>query len=180
LIKTLLERAGLMKAALHPLYSRPNLDYTSTVFPTNRFARCAMKFVRWAAIVLLGFLSISAIFGSIPMIADPHGAPTGMPQSLLQYSPFPSFLVPGLTLLIANGLLALWVMWLALAQIHRFGQWTVLQGFVLLAWLVIECILLRMVIWPHYLYGAVAVGLIAAGALLWRGESRPASFGGNI
>jgi hypothetical protein len=139
-----------------------------------------MKTVRWMAIVLLVFLSVSSFYGSIPMIADPHGSPLGMPQALLQHSPFPSFLVPGLVLFIANGVLALWTLWLVLAQVPRSPRWTVLQGCMLLGWLVVECIMLRMVIWPHYLYAAVALGLIAAGSVLWRAEERPAPMGDNI
>jgi hypothetical protein len=143
-----------------------------------------MKTVRWFDIALLFFLAVSAIIGAIPMLADPHGSPWAMPQSLLQHSPFPSFLLPGMILLVANGLLALWVLWLAVAEVPRYGLWTVLQGLVLLGWLVAECLMIRVVAWPHYLYGGVAVILIAAGLLLWRDENRPeelpAPFGENI
>jgi len=139
-----------------------------------------MKTVRWAGIVLLAFLAVSAIVGSLPMIADPRGTPWNMPQSLLQYSPFPSFLFPGIILLVANGLLALWIMGFALAQLPRHGLWIALQGCVLLGWLITECILLRLVNWAHYLYGAVALGLIAAGLLLWRDENRAEPWGDEI
>lgn len=139
-----------------------------------------MKTVRWMGIALLFFLAASAIVGSIPMIADPHGTPWNMPQSLLRHSPFPSYLFPGIMLLIANGLLALWVLGFTLAGLPRYGLWIALQGCVLLGWLVVECAMLRLVIWPHYLYGAVAVGLIAAGVLLRRGENRAAQWGDGI
>jgi len=139
-----------------------------------------MKTVRWVGIILLSFLSVSAIVGSLPMIADPHGTPWNMQQSLLQYSPFPSYLFPGILLLIANGLLALWVLGFALARLPRYGLWIVLQGSVLLGWLIVECILLRVVAWPHFLYGAVALGMIATGLLLWRDENRPEPMGDGI
>jgi hypothetical protein len=143
-----------------------------------------MKALRWTAIALLFFLAVSAIIGAIPMLADPHGSPWNMPQSQLQFSPFPSFLVPGILLLAANGLLASWVLWLALAEIPRYGLWTALQGCILLGWLVVECLMLRVIVWPHYLYGAIALALIAAGFLLWRDENRPETlpepFGENI
>jgi uncharacterized membrane protein len=139
-----------------------------------------MKTVRWTCIALLFFLAVSSIIGSLPMLADPHGSPWNLPQSLLKHSPFPSFLVPGILLLAANGLLASWVLWLALAEIPRYGRWAALQGCVLLGWLVVECIMIRMVVWPHYLYGAVALGLIATGLLLWRDENRPEPSGADI
>ena len=98
-----------------------------------------------------------------------------MPQSLLQYAPFPSFLIPGILLFVANGVLATWALWLALAKIPRYGLWTVLQGCVLLGWIGAECLLIRVVAWPHYLYGLVAVGLITAGLLLWHDETGTAT-----
>jgi len=143
-----------------------------------------MKTVRWTGIALLFFLAVSAIIGSIPMLADPHGSPWNMPQSVLRYSPFPSYLVPGFVLLVSNGLLALWALWLALDEAPRYGLWMALQGAVQLIWLLVECLMIRMVVWPHYLYGAVALGLIATGFALWRDENRPAilptPFGENI
>jgi hypothetical protein len=76
-------------------------------------------------------------------------------------------------------------LWLALDQTPRYSLWMALQGCVLLGWLVAECLMIRMVIWPHYLYGAVALGLMAAGLLLWRNENQTADnlttpFGENI
>lgn len=91
-----------------------------------------------------------------------------MPQSLLQYSPFHSFLIPGVLLLMANGLLAVWVLWQAARQRCNYGWWTAFQGCVLLVWIVVECVMLRLVIWAHCLYGAVAMGLILAGVALRR------------
>lgn len=139
-----------------------------------------MKTVRWAGIALLFFLAASAIMGSVPMLTDPHGSPWSMPQSMLQHSPFRSYLIPGIVLLVANGLLALWALWLALARMARYSLWTSLQGCVLLAWLVTECIMIRTVVWPHYLYGIVAFGLIAAGMLLRHDEKRRVPYGDGI
>jgi hypothetical protein len=139
-----------------------------------------MKTVRWIGITLLFFLAVSAIIGSIPLMADPHGSPWSMPQRLLEYSPFASFLIPGILLFVANGMLAAWALWLALARIPRYGLWTVLQGCVLLGWIAAECLLLRVVVWPHYLYGLVAIGLITAGLLLRRDEMRTGTFGNGI
>lgn len=133
-----------------------------------------MKVTRWAAIVLLVFLGLSGIAGGVPMIADPRGSPLGMAQSLLRYSPFHSFLIPGILLLVANGLLAVWVIWLAVSKRRTYGWWTAFQGCVLLVWLVVECLMLRLVVWPHYLYGAVAVGLIAVGLALRQAPAEPA------
>jgi hypothetical protein len=128
-----------------------------------------MKFARKSAIVGLAFLAVSALAGSIPMIVRPLGNEMSlMPLSLLKHSPFHSYLIPGIILFVANGLLALWVLWLAIKRKPRCGLWTAFQGCVLLGWLIVECIMQRLVIWPHYLYGAVALMLIASGLILRR------------
>ncbi len=134
-----------------------------------------MKFLRLSAIVLLAFLGVTAIAGSIPMLLYPEGNEILLPLSLLQYSPFSSYTIPGILLLAANGLLALVVLWLAIARRPFYGEWTCFQGCVLLGWLVIECVMLRMVMWLHYVYGAVGLALVIAGLMLSRIEQRKAS-----
>jgi hypothetical protein len=122
--------------------------------------------VRWVAIGLLFFLGVSGIIGAYPMIVDPLGTPWRMPQSLLIHSPFHSYLVPGIVLFCANGILPLVICALALGGMRKYPALTAIQGVVLIGWIVIECLMIRMVIWPHYLYGGVGLAMILCGALL--------------
>lgn len=132
-----------------------------------------MRFVRWFAIGVLAFLGLGALAGSIPMItASLLRAPGLMPLSLLEHSPFHSYLIPGILLLTANGLLAFWVLWLDVMRRPRFGYWTALQGCVLMGWLAVQCWMLREVIWWHYLYGTVALALIVSGFVLRNEQPR--------
>jgi hypothetical protein len=89
-----------------------------------------------------------------------------MPQSLLRHSPFRSYLIPRIILLLANGLLSLWVLWLTLRRHSGYGWWVAIQGCALLGWLVVEVAMLRLAVWPHYLYGAVALALVVTGLVL--------------
>jgi len=89
-----------------------------------------MAFFRYSSAVLLGFLSVTALVGAFPLLTSPDGEPWDMPQSLLDHSPFHSFLIPGIVLVI---------------------------------WLTVECLVLRMVLWPHYFYGVVALLLVVFG-----------------
>lgn len=129
-----------------------------------------MKMARMGAIVLLAFLGISALVGSVPMILYPGGSAM-MPLSILEHSPFHSYLIPGMVLFAANGLLAGWVFWVVLARKGDYGLWVVFQGCVLLGWLSVECWMLRMVVGLHYVYGAVALALIVAGLALRYGKN---------
>jgi hypothetical protein len=128
-----------------------------------------MRAARIVAIALLAFLGLSAIVGAIPMLMRPTGEPWAMPQILLQHSPFHSYLIPGIILLVANGLLSLYVLWLTVHKHSGYGWWVTAQGCVLLGWLIVEAAMLRLVAWPHYLYGAVAMALIVPGIALVRG-----------
>jgi len=120
---------------------------------------------------MLVFLGLTALVGSVPMLTDPHGQPWQMPLSLLEHSPFHSFLFPGLLLLVMNGLMSLFVLFLVLRRKRGYGPWIAAQGCVLLGWLAVECLMLRMVIWPHYVYGAVALILMVTGVAL-RSDSK--------
>lgn len=124
--------------------------------------------VRWVSIALLFFLGVSGVVGAVPMIADPHGSPWQMPQNLLIHSPFRSYLVPGIVLFSANGILPLVICALALRGVRNYAALTACQGVVLLGWIVIECLMLRTVAWPHYLYGGLGAVMIACGVLLRR------------
>lgn len=127
----------------------------------------AMKVARGVSIFLLVFLSMGSFVGSVPMIIDPAGNQFGfMPVSLLRYSPFRSFLIPGLLLLTANGLLPLYVLRQLQKRRPWFGLWVALQGCVLFGFEVTECLMLRMLIWPHYLYMSIAIALIVCGVFL--------------
>ena len=130
-----------------------------------------MKQARVVAIVALMFLGLSGVVGAVPLIVNPGGEPWRMPQSLLQYSPFRSYLVPGIILLVANGLLSLWVLRLAVGKHPGFGWWVIAQGVVLLGWLIVEAVMLRLMVWPHYLYGAVAIALVISGIAIVRAKA---------
>jgi hypothetical protein len=120
-----------------------------------------MKFARNTAIVLLVFLGVTALAGSIPMILHPHGNSTTLPLSTLSNSPFRTYLVPGILLFLANGLLAFSAFWVLIRRLPHYALLTAFQGGVLLVWLAVECWLLEAVIWLHYFYGVIALALIA-------------------
>ncbi|MDR3726348.1 MAG: hypothetical protein P4K86_04825 [Terracidiphilus sp.] len=132
-----------------------------------------MKIVRGIAMAVLVFLCLSAIAGAVPMILDPSGRMMHMPLSLLEHSPFHTFLIPGIILLLANGVLSLVVLVAAARRWPRYAWAVALQGCILTGWIVVEVILLHLLIWAHYVYGAIGLALIVLGLVLAR-ESRTA------
>jgi hypothetical protein len=136
----------------------------------KRWWTTELKRVRWIAIAALGFLGVTAFIGAVPMILHPSGEPWQMPQSLLQPSPFHSYLIPGIILLMANGVMSLFALYAAARLWPGYGRWVAFQGCILAGWIAVEVGMLRMAIWPHYFYGAISLVLIAAGLALRRNE----------
>ena len=133
-----------------------------------------MKLLRWLAMLALGFLGISSVVGAVPMILDPDGTPWQMPQTLLDPSPFHSYLLPGIILFIVNGVLSIAALIGVVRRDPWHGGWVVLQGVVLAAWLLVEIAMIRHVWGVHYFYLGLAVLMIVSGVLLKR-ERQPAS-----
>lgn len=125
-----------------------------------------VKWLRAVSIATLIFLGITALIGSVPLIIDPSGRLLMMPLSLLEHSPFTSFLVPGIILLTANGLLSFTVLVFVLRKIDRYSWWIVLEGCVLAGWIITQVLMIRVVIWAHYVYWITALILIGCGLML--------------
>jgi hypothetical protein len=102
------------------------------------------------------------------MIIDSSGGILKMPLSLLDHSPFHSFLIPGLILLFANGITSLVIAIAAFRKLNGYGLWVAFQGCVLFGWITIEVFLIRAISWAHFVYWAVAVLLIVTGLMTRR------------
>jgi len=89
-----------------------------------------------------------------------------MPLGLLEHSPFHSYLIPGILLLLGNGLLSFLVLLLTLRRARHYGWWIVLQGCVLATWILAEFALMRFYFWPQGVYLGLAALLVLTGGLL--------------
>lgn len=133
-----------------------------------------LKTAQTILFVLLGFLGIGALGGGGVLILSPSGKWMGMPLSLLEHSPFPDFLIPGILLFVVLGLLpVLLIYWmvrktncLAAERLNFFSdmrwQWSfcIYLGFALIIWIQIEMIYLQVVHWLHTFYMFYAIALI--------------------
>jgi hypothetical protein len=129
-----------------------------------------MKSLRVIVVVALLFLGLSSCAGGVPMIIDPTGGILKMPLSLLDHSPFHSFLIPGIILLVFNGILSLVITVAVLRNARNAGLWVGFQGCVLFGWITIEVIMIRAVAWPHFVYWITGLVLLACGWVLMRKE----------
>ena len=134
-----------------------------------------MNLLRVMAAVALAFLIASAIWGAGLLMQDPSGHLMNISVSVLQHSPFHSFFLPGVLLLVSNGLLPCAFL-VATAFCKRgYGRWVTFQGVVLFVWITTEVIMLRTVVWLHYLYWGLALLLIGCGWALNRNDEHAVS-----
>jgi len=136
-----------------------------------------LKPARLAAVSALVLLGTSAVAGAIPMFLHPSGSSSFLPLSLLERTPFHSYLIPGVLLLVANGLLSFLVLWLTILSRPGYALWVGAQGCVLAGWLIVEIWLLRVVSWLHFVQGAIAMVLIISGVLLRWSQAASAAQG---
>jgi hypothetical protein len=118
--------------------------------------------------ILQIFIGIGAVAGGLAMISDPSGALLEMPLEMLEHTPFGSFLVPGIVLLVVNGLGSLVGTVFSLLR-HRYaGVIAILLGGFLILWIVVQVVLIRGFHWLHALYLALGVAELVLGWLLHR------------
>lgn len=130
-------------------------------------------------LILLGLLGLGAIFGGGSMIVSPNGAMLHIPLSLLDHSPFRTFLVPGLILFFVLGLLPCSLVFAlivkpdfpiaerlnAYSDMHWSWTFTIYVAFALIIWIQVEMAFLRAVHWSHTLYMFWVVMIIAIALL---------------
>jgi len=123
--------------------------------------------------MLLAFQALSGLFGGLSLVLSPSGELIKMPLTMLDRSPFSSFLVPGIILLVLLGILpgimafALfrppawrWPNMLNINQgIHWAWTYSLYLGIMLIMWILLE------IMWIGYailqtIYGLVGVLII--------------------
>jgi len=113
--------------------------------------------------VLIGlelFLAFWAFAGSYGMLSTPHGGVLDV--ALLDGSPFDSFIIPGITLLVSSGLFPVVVVVGALRRASWASLGHLAVGIVLLGWIAAQLMFIGYVSWMQpvfFAYGLLVVAL---------------------
>ena len=120
----------------------------------------------WLAIVLELFTALGAIPVGIMFLTDPSGATVGLPGGWIEGTVFGSYLVPGLYLLLVNGIGMLVVAALSVMR-NRAAPWlTGVLGAGLVIWILVEILLLPETMFLTWLF--LAIGIVLGGiSLAW-------------
>ena len=139
----------------------PALELVSA--PASRVERP----LRLAIAGLCSFTGVTALIGGVPMVLAPDGGES-MRLTMLEGSPFHSFLVPGLLLAGVVGLLNLIAGTLVLRR-HAAGELAgVAAGVALTTWIVVQVLMLGPVHWLQALYAGIGLLTITGAAWLER------------
>jgi hypothetical protein len=129
--------------------------------------------------ILQAFLGVGAIGGGLMLLIDPSGEMMGMPTSVLERSPFDSFIVPGILLFLVFGVLPLVVLyglykkpdwgWAAplnpFKSLHSAWTFSLYIGFGQIIWIMVETYMMNAVSLVHIFYTSLGL-LIQAVTLL--------------
>ncbi len=118
------------------------------------------------AIILLLLNGLGAIYGGVNLIAYPDGSSLQLSLSWLKYSPFSNYLVPGIILLVSNGLLSLAVIAGILMRAKISSLLVLLQGVVLTGWIIVQMLLIHTIYFLHVVMGTIGILLMVTGWLL--------------
>lgn len=113
---------------------------------------------------LAAFSTLSAVGGGLGLIARP-GNDAYLPLELLRYTPFASFVVPGLLLAIAVGGSSLTCTICAWRRSRATIDVTLIAGGALSLWILAEVALLRAFHVLHAVYGGLGLALSGLGVL---------------
>jgi len=81
----------------------------------------------------------------------------------LEHAPFKDYLIPGIVLFFANGVLSFVVLCAILVKANSYPALLILQGAILFGWIVIQSIMLRTVALLHIVYGVIGLMFMALG-----------------
>jgi len=123
--------------------------------------------IKTLAIILLSVNGIGAVYGGLMLIADPTGSKLQMPLTFLEQSPFNNYLIPGIILLIINGIFSFVVIATIVLKKAYCHLLTLAQGILLCGWIIIQMILLKMFYAPmHITFLVIGACLIGCGFYL--------------
>jgi hypothetical protein len=114
---------------------------------------------------LLLFIGIGAIYGGTQLMINKSGSSLGLPLSLLSYSPFSNYFIPGVVLFAANGLFSFIVCAAILVNSRYAPFYTLLQGLILTGWIVIQIVMIRQIVAFHVICGLIGLELITIGLI---------------
>ena len=108
--------------------------------------------------LLISFIAITATLSGLLLISQPDGSILQLPLSLLEGSPFTTYLIPGVLLLVLVGIINLLAVFFNLKRDPSRYDWAMGGGVSVDVWILAQLIIIQTVHWLHIIY--FGIGLI--------------------
>jgi hypothetical protein len=121
------------------------------------------------------FIGVGALFGGLVGMLSPD-EPLGIPNSLLDGSPFSNFFIPSLILFVVIGLGHIFSAITARLHSRHQGYITSIFSWALMIWIVVQCLIIKTVDFLHVLYFSLGLcGAVLGMRILFAEGSFPAN-----
>ena len=136
----------------------------------ERTAERSKRIARVTLVVFLAFGAVSAIGGAIALLIT---SGLGMPPSMLDGTPFTSFVIPALILFVVVG----GTQGVALALLARQSRtallWSAIAGFGMIVWIMVETVMIQGFSALQAVYFSLGIAQLAlVVAMLWTDHAR--------
>jgi len=112
------------------------------------------------------FIGLGAVAGGLGLVLEPSGANFGMPLEMLKYSPFSDFLIPGIVLLLVNGLGSIAGCVSSFRLFYYAAEIALVLGAFLVSWIIIQVYWIHDFHLLHALYLSLGIIELILGYLL--------------
>jgi uncharacterized protein YhhL (DUF1145 family) len=118
-------------------------------------------------IILLFLHGLSALVGGGELIYDPSGKILNLSVEMLEHSPFDNFLIPGIILIVVNGMFNIFSAIWCLLKRDGYPWLMIACGVLLIVWIVIQIIMIRQFYPPlHSPYLLAGITIIVCGGII--------------
>ena len=117
----------------------------------------------WIAVAFQVFTAVGAIPVGFALLTDTTGRSVGLPGGWIEATPFGSYLVPGLYLLLMNGLGMLIAAGLIVARLLWAPAVTAILGAGLVIWIAVQVVVLPETSLLQVVFGLTGLALTAIG-----------------
>jgi hypothetical protein len=118
------------------------------------------RLIKIASVLMLLFNGIGAFYGGIGLISDPTGDKIQLAHHYLDNTPFSNYLIPGIILLVVNGIFSFITIGSIFLKFSKFYIFLIIQGILLTGWLAVQLVLIRT------FYAPMHIPLLSIGFLL--------------
>jgi hypothetical protein len=116
--------------------------------------------------VLQVLTGLGAVAGGLGLALDPSGSSVGMPLDMLKSTPFSTFFMPGIVLLLVIGLGNLVGATASFTRYRYAGDIAIALGFFLIAWILLQVYWFAGFHWLHAMYLVIGLLELTLGWLL--------------